>query len=239
MKSARNLFSRVQKALFPVSVSMMPIEEEETCCVCLISRNISPMCELPNMHLCCKVCYVNTVFKEACRYFDNQGNLDGFSELCLQCRVPVCSTIISERQRNVIFASVVDFSQRRLQSEEGCVVGSDHVLLDEVGEALTVDNVDEVVAVVIKKKKSKKRKIDWEPNGGSSSSASSNSSSSSCSSRRASVRSSSSLSAAQRQECDRLYTNLLKKDPCSVMELLSKLDAMNDVTFERAVNALN
>ena len=148
---------------------------------------------------------MNTVFKEACRHFDNQGNLDGFSELCLQCRVPVCSTIISERQRNAIFASEGDFSQSRLQSEQDCVVVMDHVLLDEVVEGVTLDNEDEEVVVVIEKKyKSKKRKIDWEPNGGSFSSASSthpassNSSSSTCSSRRASLRGSSVLSAVHR-----------------------------------------
>ena len=110
MKLARHLFKRVQKALFTVSLYEMTIEEEETCCICLISRNILPMCELPNMHLCCKVFYVHTVFKEASRHFDDRGDLDGFTELCLKCQVPVSSTIISERERNGIFAAVMNAS---------------------------------------------------------------------------------------------------------------------------------
>ena len=102
--------------------------------------------------------------------------------------------------------------------------------------------------MAVNKKISKKRKIDWEPNSGYSattlsssktlSSSSKTSSSSVSRDRRASVRGSFSFTSIQRQECDRLYMNLLKKNPSSVMHLLSRVDAMDDTTFQEAVKKL-
>lgn len=85
MRLARDLFKRVLKALYPVDINTYPIEEEETCCVCLISRNIMPMCETPNMHLCCRVCYIDSLRIRAFSYFAEHQNFEGFTEKCFQC----------------------------------------------------------------------------------------------------------------------------------------------------------